>query len=121
MAELKWFAIMLIVGLPVMIVWYFILGLFVRPFGIRVGVYWPTRNGRERMVAERAALTRPQYVIVYGVLGWGFGVALLLSATNYIAYRLGIQNADTLKDVTGRFIAFALGGIGFGWFIWAHR
>ena len=121
MTLLKWFAVMLILTVPVFAVWDSIISLFVRPLGIRAGVHWPTRSGRDKMMTERAALTRHQYVILYGLLGWGFGVALLLSATNYIAYRLGIQNADTLKDVAGRFIAFPLGGIGFGWFTWEHR
>lgn len=117
----KWFAIMFVLAVPVIAAWHVLLYLLVRPVGIHLGLYWPTKNGREKTVAERQLLTRRQYIVVEGVLGWGIGLALLLNAANYVGYRLGVHETVSMVDIVGNFVIFPLVGIWYGHSVWQYR
>ena len=61
MHTVKWFAVMLVLAVPIMVAGNSLLYLLVQPFGIHMGLHWPNRIGRERAAAERGTLTRAQY------------------------------------------------------------
>lgn len=117
----KSFAIMFVLAVPVIAAWHVFLYLLVRPAGIDLGLHWPTKNGRKKTVAEREVLTRRQYIVVEGVLGWGIGLALLLNAANYIGYRLGVHEPVSKADLLGNFLIFPLVGVWYGHSMWQYR
>jgi hypothetical protein len=66
-------------------VWFALVALIVRPFGIRLPIWWWHRP--ESAAAAVRALNRWQYVLVEGVLKYGVGSWLFFSTANYIDYR----------------------------------
>jgi hypothetical protein len=73
-----------VVPLPLIFLWFAIVALIVRPFGVRLplGLF----SFRERSSAFQS-LTFPQYVMVCGVLSFGCGMFILTTASSYIEWK----------------------------------
>src|SRR5271165_1815660 len=75
-----WVAIVAALSLPAFTVWYAVVALLVRPFGIRVPLLiW--RKGYKKAVGH---LSRFQYTVFAGVLGFGVGTQLLYTLMRYL-------------------------------------
>ena len=59
-------------------------------------------------------------MIVNGVFGWGGGVALLITFTDYLGYKMGIHGPVTNFDLVANFIGFPIAGIWFGYMCWGQ-
>ena len=77
-----WPLITLMVWLPVLTLWFALVALIVRPWGIRLPIFWFHADP-----AHYPVLKHWQYVIVEGVLRWGVGSWLLFSTADYIRFR----------------------------------
>jgi hypothetical protein len=116
-----WFLVTVLVWLLEATVWFALVALMVRPWGIRLPILW--WHTPESGTAALPALGRWQYVIVEGVLKWGLGSWLLLSSANYIACHFEYHSASC--ETVG-VLCFSLAGsmfmgllVGLGW--WARR
>jgi hypothetical protein len=84
MSNMAW-AVTILVWLIEGTVLFALVALIVRPFGIRLPIWWWHRP--ESAAAAVRALNRWQYVLVEGVLKYGVGSWFLFSTANYIHYR----------------------------------
>jgi hypothetical protein len=116
---MHWFLSFLI-ALPVMLIWFVLAATVVRAFGVRI----PWSNRHDRIQALRN-LTRKQYIVIFGVLNWGVGCAVLSFMTRLIGWRIWQDPAQqpTLFSFLGDLALWSVGGVAFGWSMWqaGHR
>ena len=117
---INWFAVMLIVGVPVMLGWISVLYWLARRLGIPAQLRWRRKTGLQRGAAQES-LTRLQHVVLNGVLGWGVGCALLITGVDYVGYKIGFHGPVSVSDFAEKFVVYPLGGVLFGFFTWKHR
>ncbi|MDO8310938.1 MAG: hypothetical protein Q7T25_03265 [Sideroxyarcus sp.] len=55
-----------------------------------------------------------RFILVYGALAWGLSVGILFSLLEWLLE----PGFDAKSDIPTVMIAFLLGGVGFGWWIW---
>lgn len=63
---------------------------------------------------EKRAHGKGNYILLYGVIGWGVTVAVLISIINLLT------GEPTLLDFVLNFVFFPLGGLFWGWFTWKY-
>jgi hypothetical protein len=115
-AVIAWLLLLMVLAVPVLTAWDAIVALLVRPFGIRVPLLIWRKDYKEAI----RRMSRGQYILVVGVLGWGIGVQLLITATRYAEFRFKLFDPvpETLGDFVVELIGFMLVGIFFGWMMW---
>lgn len=97
-----WNLITLLVWLPLATLWFALVALIVRLWGIRLPIFWWNADP-----VSLRALRRWQHVIVEGVLKYGMGSWLMLSSADYIACRFEYHPASC---ETVRFFFISLAG-----------
>jgi len=117
---MTWFLTLAVLILPLLLIWQTAIGLLVRPWGIRFPLFpLPLK----KLSAAIRGLSKWEYIIVEGVLGWGVGTRLLLSATDFVSSRVNPKSG--LHHASGSFVVglvfFMLGGVGWGWIMWNTR
>ena len=63
---------------------------------------------------EKRAQGKGAYILLYGVVGWGVTVAVLISMINLLT------GEPTVLDFVLNFVFFPLGGFFWGWFTWKY-
>ncbi len=117
-----WFLTLVILTVPLLAIWHSTLSLLVRPLGIRLPLM---ALPPKKLSAAIRGLSRREYIIVEGVLGWGAGTWFLMTATDLVSSRLG--GSVVSMPTHGSFASFALGlgffmlgGMAWGWMMWNH-
>jgi hypothetical protein len=97
----------------IIIFWMLSVVLVIRIFGIRV---WPIRGKRDAL-RDRGKVV---YVLIRGVVLWGWGVLLAISTSNYVAVRFFHESSRELSliHLIIKFIVFSVAGIWFGLIMW---
>lgn len=117
----RWIAILVGLAAPIMLLWCFLVFLVARRFGIRRNLHWPNSGGKSKAAAEIGALTKKQYVLTQGVVGYGVGIALYLNIAFYIGHLAGIESVSWTYEHLLMFIFFPLFGVWFGTLMWRDR
>jgi len=113
----KWVALMLVLAVPLLAVWHTALSLLVRPFGTRLPLFpLPLK----RLSAAVRLLSRREYIIIEGALGWGAGTWFLMTLSNFAYSKVagGIGVHETLGSFLGGLAIFMVGGLGWGGATW---
>lgn len=71
--------------MPVFFLWLIVVALLVRPFGIQLPPFGPFGFGKRTRAAQ--ALTFRQHVLVDGVLGFGCGMLIFRTVSDYVEWR----------------------------------
>lgn len=58
-----------------------------------------------------------RFILIYGVLGWGLGTGILFCLIEWLLE----PSFDAKSDIPTAIIAFLLGGVGYGWWIWKEN
>src|SRR6266404_9544113 len=99
--------------IPLLLVWFVVVTVIVRPFGIRM----PLRlsDFRQR-TSWLQLLTFPQYVAVYGVLCFGCGMFILTTLSHYLEWRYFYGSSSSLSEseLLANGLQWLLGGVAFG-------
>jgi hypothetical protein len=112
------FFIQMAVVLPVFLLWYAVLTLIARAFGVRLPFrsLW-RRNGTSQ------SLTFLQHMWLRGVLGWGCGMWILTTVFDYLDWKYWSGSAHHFSAgyLLSRAALWPLGGLLFGWMTWNAR
>jgi hypothetical protein len=115
------FFIEMLVAIPVLFLWLTVVALIVRPFGVRLP--WRVFNFGKRSCAA-PDLPFFQYVLVYGVLGFGCGMLILTTLSDYLEWKYwhGPFNGLTADKLLGYAVQWPLlAGVLFGLISWGTR
>jgi hypothetical protein len=99
-------AVVILMWLVEAAVWFALVPLIVRPFGIRLPILWWHRP--ESVAPTDRVVGRWQYILLEGVLKYGAGSWFLLSTANYIDY---VSSTFTLRRDDDRFFLHRTGGL----------
>jgi hypothetical protein len=112
------FSILIVVALLAFLLWYAVVVLLLRPFGVRL----PFRRLRSRNGTSRS-LTFSQHIWLNGVLYWGCGMWIVMTLGDYLDWKYWNGSAHDLS--AGRLLFHAvlwpLGGFAYGWMSWNTR
>jgi len=112
------FFVQIVVALPVFLLWFALVTLLVRAFGVRL----PFRILRQRDGTSQS-LTFSQHLWLIGVLYWGCGMWIVTTLDDYIDWKYWGGSSHDLS--AGRLVFHAvlwpLGGLLFGWMTWNTR
>jgi hypothetical protein len=108
------FFIQLVVALPVFLLWFAVVALIGRAFGVRL----PFRSLRKRNTSQR--LTFSQHMLLTGVLGWGCGMWLVTTLCDYLDWKYWSGSAQELsaEKILFHAVLGPLAGVFFGWMTW---
>jgi hypothetical protein len=109
------FFIQMAVVLPVFLLWYAVVTLIGRAFGVRL----PFRSLRQRNGTSQN-LTFSQHMWLKGVLGWGCGMWIITTFYDYLDWKYWSGSAHELSAGKLLFhaVLWPLGGLLFGWMRW---
>jgi len=113
------FTIEALVALPVFFLWLVVVSLLVRLFGVRLPLA-PFSFAKRRSAFQ--TLTFPQYVMIYGVLGFGCGMLIVMTVSRYLEWKYWhgpTLTADKLLRDVWQYPL--LGGVLFGLISWGTR
>ena len=68
----------------------------------------PIEQKQLRQFEERMAMSKWRYVLLYGIIGWGLPVALIVSLINIVFFH------KTIRDLYMNLLMFPVAGIFFG-------
>jgi hypothetical protein len=109
------FFIRIVVALPVFLLWFGVVTLLGRAFGVRL----PFGSLREPNGTSQS-LTFSQHMWWMGVLGWGCGMWVVTTLGDYLDWKYWNGSAHNLS--AGKLLFHAalwpLGGLLFGWMTW---
>ena len=114
-----WFLTLTVLAVPFLFVWYSLIAILTRPFGVRLPLLAIPLVHLRQAIGQ---LSFRQYIIVQGVLVWGAGTWLMIHATNLVTSRFGFAGSSR-EGLDWFFVGlgvFMLAGIGFGWMMWNH-
>lgn len=60
------------------------------------------------------------YILIYGVLGWGVGTGILFSLVFPLVMEAMGDKPPFLPVFAGSIVLFPLGGIAWAWFMWIY-
>jgi len=109
------FFIRIAVVLPVVLLWFGVVALIGRAFGIRFPFgTWRQRNGTLQ------SLTFSQHMWLKGVLGWGCGVWIATTLDDYLAWKYWSGSAYHFSAgyLLSHAVLWPLAGLLFGWMTW---
>ncbi len=99
--------------IPVVLVWFVVVAVIVRPFGVQM----PLRlsDFRQR-TSWLQLLTFPQYLGIYGVLCFGCGMFILTTLSHYLEWRYfnGSSGSLSESELLANGLQWLLGGVAFG-------
>jgi len=109
------FFIEIIVAVPVLVLWFGVVMLLGRAFGVQL----PFRSLRKRN-GVALSLTFAQHMWLIGVLGWGCGVWIATTFDDYLEWKYWGGSAHDLSAgrLFFRAVLWLLGGVLFGWMTW---
>lgn len=109
------FSIQMAVTVLVLILWFAVVTLLGRAFGIRV----PFRIMRQHDNTSRG-LTFSQHMWMMGVLGWGCGMWIVTTLNDYLDWKYWSGSPHDLSTWKLLFHAllWPLAGLLFGWITW---
>jgi len=116
------FFISMLVAMPVFFVWLVVVALLVHPFGVQLPPFRPFSFGKRVRAVQ--ALTFVQYVLVHGVLGFGCGMLIFRTLSDYIEWKYFHGSSSTLATTA---LLHALlwyplvSGVLFGLISWSTR
>jgi hypothetical protein len=112
------FFIQILVALPVFLLWFAVVALLLRAFGVRL----PFRGLRGRNGASQS-LTFSQHMWLIGVLYWGCGMWIVTTLDDYLDWKYWNGSAHDLSAGKLLFhaVLWPLGGLLFGWMSWNTR
>jgi hypothetical protein len=112
------FFIQMVVILPVFLLWFAVVTLIGRAFGVRL----PFRSLRQRNGASQS-LTFSQHMWLKGVLGWGCGMWIVTTFDDYLDWKYWSGPAHDLSAGKLLFhaVLWPLAGLVFGWMTWNAR
>jgi hypothetical protein len=110
----------MLVALLAFFLWLVALGLLVRPFGVQLPL-GPFSFGKGSALQ---ALTFSQYVLVCGILGFGCGMLIVTTVSNYVEWKYfhGSSVSLTSSGLLRAFVEYPLvSGVLFGLISWNTR
>jgi hypothetical protein len=112
------FFIRMIVAVPVALLWFAMIMLLGRAFGVQL----PFRILRQRNAVSRR-LTFAQYIWLIGVLGWGCGMWIATTLDDYLDWKYWGGSAHNLSagNLLIHAVLWPLAGLLFGWMGWNGR
>jgi hypothetical protein len=112
------FFIQIVVAVPVFLLWYAVITLIGRAFGVRL----PFRGLRQHNGTSQS-LTFLQQMWWKGVLGWGYGMWIITTSYDYLDWKYWSGSAHNLSAgyLLSRAALLPLGGLLFGWMTWNAR
>jgi hypothetical protein len=113
------FFISMLVAMPVFFLWLVVVALLVRPFGLQLP---PFGFGKRTRAVQ--ALTFVQHVLVHGVLGFGCGMLIFRTVSDYVEWKYfhGSSATLTTTGLLHALLAYPLvGGVLFGLISWNTR
>src|SRR5262245_18580793 len=111
----------MLVALPAFFLWLVVRALLVRPFGVQLPL-GPFSLGKRRCALQ--ALTFSQFVLVAGILGFGCGMLIVTSASNYVEWKYfhGSSESLTTSGLLRAFVTYPfVSGVLFGLISWNTR
>lgn len=112
------FFIRIVVAVPVFLLWFAVVTLIGRAFGIRL-LFRSLRqcNGTSQ------SLTFSQHMWLIGVLGWGCGMWIVITFGDYLEWKYWSGSAHDLSAEKLLFhaVLLPLTGLLFGWMTWNAR
>ena len=115
------FFIPMLVALPAFFLWLVVVALLVRPFGMQLPL-GPFSFGKRTCALQ--ALTFSQYVLVCGVLGFGCGMLIVTTVSNYVEWKYfhGSSVSLTTSGLLRALVTYPLvAGVLFGLISWNTR
>jgi hypothetical protein len=116
------FFISMLVAMPVFFLWLVVVALLVRPFGVQLPPFGPFGLGKRTRAVQ--ALTFVQHVFVHGVLGFGCGMLIFRTVSDYVEWKYFHGSSATLTTTGLLHALFAyplMGGVLFGLISWNTR
>lgn len=112
------FFIRIVVVLPVFLLWFVVVTLLGRAFGVRL----PLRILRQRNGTSQG-LTFSQHMWLMGVLGWGCGMWIVTTLDDYLDWKYWSGSAHDLSAGKLLFhaVLWPLAGLLFGWMTWKGK
>jgi hypothetical protein len=112
------FFIQIVVALPVFLLWFAVVTLLGRAFGVRL----PLRILRQRNGTSQS-LTFSQHMWFMGALGWGCGMWIVTTLDDYLDWKYWSGSAHDLSagKLLFRAVLWPLAGLFFGWMTWNAR
>ncbi len=112
------FIIQILVGVPALLLWFAVLALLGRAFGVKL----PFRSlGKHDGIAQ--SLTFSQHMWLTGVLGWGCGMWIVTTLGDYLDWKYWNGSAHDLsaRKLLFHAVLWPLAGLFFGWMTWNAR
>jgi hypothetical protein len=109
------FLIQIGVALPLFLLWYAVLTLVVRAFGVRLA--FPCLR---RHIGNLQRLTFSQHIWLIGVLYWGCGMWIVTTFGHYIGWKYWSGSGHDLsaEELLFGAVLWPLCGALFGWMTW---
>ncbi|MGH9636000.1 MAG: hypothetical protein ACRD72_14315 [Candidatus Angelobacter sp.] len=109
------FFIQMVVALPVFLLWFAVVILIGRAFGVRL----PFRGLRQHNGTSQS-LTFSQHMWLRGVLGWGCGMWIVTTFDDYLDWKYWSGSPHDLAAGKLLFhaVLWPLAGLLFGWMTW---
>jgi hypothetical protein len=109
------FFIRMVVALPVFLLWFAVVILIGRAFGVRL----PFRGLRQHNGTSQS-LTFSQHMWLRGVLGWGCGMWIVTTFDDYLDWKYWSGSPHDLAAGKLLFhaVLWPLAGLLFGWMTW---
>ena len=106
------------ITLPVLLLWFAVVALLARAFGVRLLF----RRLRQRNGTSQS-LTFSQHMRLMGVLGWGCGMWIVTTLDDYVEWKYWSGSAHDLSAGKLLFhaVLWPLAGLLFGWMTWKHQ
>ena len=106
------FFIQIVVALPAFLLWFAVITLLGRAFGVRS----PFRGTSQK-------LTFSQHMWLRGVLGWGCGMWIVTTLDDYLDWKYWSGSAHDLSagKLVFHAVLWPLAGLLFGWMTWNAR
>jgi hypothetical protein len=112
------FFIQIVVALPVFLLWFAVVTLIGRAFGVRLLF----RSLRQRNGILQS-LTFSQHIWLKGVIGWGCGMWIVTTFYDYLDWKYWSGSAHGLSagKLLSHAVLWPLAGLVFGWMTWNAR
>jgi hypothetical protein len=112
------FFIQIVVALPVFLLWFAVVTLIGRAFGVRL-----LFRGLRQRNGTLQSLTFSQHMWLKGVIGWGCGMWIVTTFDDYLDWKYWGGSAHDLSAGKLLFhaVLWPLAGLVFGWMTWNAR
>jgi len=110
-AALAEFFVDVLVAFPVLLLWFTVVSVLVRPFGLRLPLI-PFRWTKHRAAFQ--GFTFPQYLIVGGILCFGCGVLIASTLSGYLEWKYWHGPPLTSEKMVLDVVTWLLAGVLFG-------